>query len=103
MLPARQVIIAAGTVGTTELLLRCRDFHRPLPQLGSVLGSHFSGNGDFLLAATFEANRHVDPGAGPSITAGPTLTISGLAERVAFRIIHERKIASNDGQAPINL
>lgn len=67
---ARQVILAAGTLGTSELLLRCRDVHGTLPQLGSALGSCFSGNGDFLLAATFEVNRHVDPGEGPSITAG---------------------------------
>lgn len=70
MVNARQVVLAAGTLGTTELLLRCRDVHRTLPQLGPALGSRFSGNGDFLLAATFDANRHVDPGAGPSITAG---------------------------------
>jgi len=65
---ARQVLLAAGTLGTTELLLRCRDVHRTLPQLGSTLGSWFSGNGDFLLAATLDANRHIDPGIGPSIT-----------------------------------
>lgn len=70
MVSARQVVLAAGTLGTTELLLRCRDVHRTLPQLSSALGSRFSGNGDFILAATFEANRHIDPGAGPSITAG---------------------------------
>lgn len=67
---AHQAILAAGTLGTTELLLRCRDVYRTLPDLGVALGSRFSGNGDFLLAATFDADRQVDPGVGPSITAG---------------------------------
>ncbi len=66
----RKVIIAAGTLGSTEVLLRCRDLHGSLPRLSAALGTKFSGNGDFLLAGTFEANQEVDPGWGPSITAG---------------------------------
>lgn len=65
----RTVVISAGTLGTTELLLRCRDEYRTLPGLSKALGSRFSGNGDFILAGTFSANRVVDPGCGPSITA----------------------------------
>jgi cholesterol oxidase len=65
----RKVIISAGSLGSTEILLRCRDLHRTLPKLSSALGTRFSGNGDFLLAGTLESNRDVDPGAGPSITA----------------------------------
>jgi cholesterol oxidase len=66
----RKVIISAGALGSTELLLRCRDLHHTLPELSPALGTKFSGNGDFLLAGTLESNREVDPGAGPSITAG---------------------------------
>jgi cholesterol oxidase len=66
----RKVIISAGTLGSTEILLRSRDKHRTLTRLSPALGQKFSGNGDFLLAGTFEANRQVDPGSGPSITAG---------------------------------
>lgn len=66
----RKVIVSAGSLGSTELLLRSRDLHKSLPNISSALGSRFSGNGDFLLAGTFEANRQVDPGYGPSITAG---------------------------------
>lgn len=66
----RKVIISAGSLGSTELLLRCRDVHHSLPKLSNALGAKFSGNGDFLLAGTFESNQEVDPGAGPSITAG---------------------------------
>jgi cholesterol oxidase len=65
----RKVIISAGSLGSTEILLRSRDLHRTLLNLSPALGTRFSGNGDFLLAGALEANREVDPGAGPSITA----------------------------------
>ena len=66
----RKVIISAGSLGSTEILLRSRDLHKTLPNLSPALGTKFSGNGDFLLAGTLESNREVDPGSGPSITAG---------------------------------
>lgn len=65
----RKVIVSAGALGSTEILLRSRDLHRTLTRLSPALGTRFSGNGDFLLAGTFESNREVDPGSGPSITA----------------------------------
>jgi cholesterol oxidase len=65
----RLVIISAGSLGSTEILLRCRDLHRTLPRISAALGTKFSGNGDFLLAGALESNREVDPGCGPSITA----------------------------------
>jgi cholesterol oxidase len=65
----RKVIISAGSLGSTEILLRSRDLHRTLLGLSPALGTKFSGNGDFLLAGALESNREVDPGAGPSITA----------------------------------
>jgi cholesterol oxidase len=34
-----------------------------------MLGERSSGNGDFLLAGTGRANREIDPGSGPRITA----------------------------------
>ncbi len=66
----KKVILAAGTLGTNELLLRCKEKHRTLPSISPMLGRRFSGNGDFLLAGTFDADREVDPGRGPSITVG---------------------------------
>lgn len=66
----RKVIVSAGSLGSTELLLNCRDTHKTLPNLSKMLGRRFSGNGDFLLEGTFEVNQDVDPGCGPSITAG---------------------------------
>ncbi len=64
------VIVAGGTLGSAELLLRCRDIYKTLPNLSPTLGQRFSGNGDMLLGFTAGANHTIDPGRGPSITAG---------------------------------
>ena len=66
----RKVIVSAGSLGSTELLLACRDTHKSLPGLSAMVGKRWSGNGDFLLAGTFNVDRDIDPGSGPSITAG---------------------------------
>jgi cholesterol oxidase len=66
----RRVVVAAGTLGSTELLLRCREVYSTLPRLSSMLGHRFSGNGDFILAGTHHIRRDVNPSEGPSITAG---------------------------------
>ena len=65
-----KVVLAAGTLGSSELLLRSRDVHRTLANISPALGRRFSGNGDFLLAGTLNADREIDPGRGPSITVG---------------------------------
>jgi cholesterol oxidase len=72
----RKVIVSAGSLGSTEILLRCRDVAKSLPALGRMLGQRFSGNGDFLLAGTFECNSEIDPSSGPSITAGAAFSTS---------------------------
>ena len=72
-----KVIVAAGTLGSTELLLKCRDVHKSLPRLGPALGKGFSGNGDYLLAGTQYANKAVDPSSGPSITAAASFAEDG--------------------------
>lgn len=64
---ANRVVVSAGTLGTTELLLRCRDVFRTLPKLSPRLGLQYSGNGDFLsfvVNGAFPAN----PNYGPVIT-----------------------------------
>jgi cholesterol oxidase len=66
----KTVIVSAGTLGSSELLLRCRDVHKSLPKISRALGTRFSGNGDFILAGTLKADREIDPSQGPSITAG---------------------------------
>jgi cholesterol oxidase len=67
-LTAGRVIVAAGSLGSTELLLRCRDVDKTLPRLSPFLGRHWSSNGDFLTPA-FHPGREVGPSAGPTITA----------------------------------
>jgi cholesterol oxidase len=43
---ARQVVLAAGTLGTIRLLFKCRDELRSLTGLSNVLGRRFFTNGD---------------------------------------------------------
>jgi cholesterol oxidase len=64
---ARIVIVAAGSLGSTELLLRCRDINKTLPDLSPFLGTNWSSNGDFLTPAFYDT-RNVDPSHGPTIT-----------------------------------
>ncbi len=45
---ARRLVLAAGSVGSTELLLRNRDLHRTLADLSPMLGRRYTTNGDFL-------------------------------------------------------
>jgi cholesterol oxidase len=73
---ARKVIVSAGSLGSTELLLRCKYGYRhgkklippSLSRLSDRLGQCFSGNGDFG-AVGFETNRITNPMEGPTITA----------------------------------
>jgi cholesterol oxidase len=69
---ASRVVVAAGALGSTELLLRCRDRSRTLPALSAALGTGFSLNGEFLLARVYDAAQRSDPGIGPPITARAT-------------------------------
>jgi cholesterol oxidase len=64
---APMVVVAAGTVNTVELLLRCRDEYRTLPALSGTLGKGFSGNGDYL-AAALNTREPLNPWHGPTIT-----------------------------------
>jgi cholesterol oxidase len=72
---ARRLILAAGALGSTELLLRAKNGFRrgrrgqpSLPGLSDRLGSCFSGNGDFGAMAT-RTGQEILPTVGPSITA----------------------------------
>ena len=65
---ARIVIVAAGSLGSTELLLRCRDQIGSLPDISNQLGVGWSSNGDFLTPA-IHPFRAVKPSRGPTITA----------------------------------
>lgn len=45
---ARRVVLAAGSLGSTEILLRSRDEKAFLPGISARLGEGWSSNGDFL-------------------------------------------------------
>jgi len=60
------VVVAAGSLGSTELLLRCRDVTGTLPQISRFLGRNWSSNGDFLTPA-FYLHREVWPDRGVAI------------------------------------
>jgi len=64
---ARIVIVAASSLGSTELLLRSRDLGGMLPGISPFLGRGWSSNGDFLTPALYH-DRNVDPNTGPTIT-----------------------------------
>ncbi|MDQ3821998.1 MAG: GMC oxidoreductase [Actinomycetota bacterium] len=70
---ARRLILCAGTLGTTFLMLKCRDEFPNVDQ--RVLGSGFSSNGDlltFLIKARTATNggpRILEPSYGPVITS----------------------------------
>ena len=66
----RLVIVAAGSLGSTELLLRCRDQYRTLPRLSRALGRGWSSNGDFLTPALHLFGR-------PRLYPGRGITIAG--------------------------
>lgn len=65
---ARIVIVAAGSLGSSELLLRCRELNRSLPNISPFLGCDWSSNGDFLTPALY-GSRVVSPTKGPTISS----------------------------------
>lgn len=76
---ASRVILGAGTLGSTYLLLKNR---ATLPGLSRVLGQQYSTNGDLLTFAMRCADpsgrrRVVDPSFGPVITSAVRLATSG--------------------------
>ena len=66
-LNAKKVIVAAGTMGSNELLLRCRNEFGSLPNISDQLGLGWSSNGDFLTPATY-SGKDISPTQGPTIT-----------------------------------
>lgn len=64
---ARQVFLGAGVLGTTELLLACRDRHASLPLLSATLGSGVRTNSESFAAI-------VQPPGSPDVIDGPTIS-----------------------------
>jgi cholesterol oxidase len=68
----RIVIVAAGSLGSTQLLLHCREDAAALPALSDRLGHNWSSNGDFLTPA-IHFGKDIIPTRGPTITAAVDL------------------------------
>ena len=105
----RIVILAAGSLGSTELLLQCRDVHRSLPNISAFLGRNWSSNGDFLTPA-LHPMREVKPTRGPTITSAIDLldgTVDGQAHlHRGWRIagsrhrVHPRALCGGSRRSP---
>ncbi len=65
---ARIVIVACGSLGSTELLLRCRELTGSLPDVSQRLGHNWSSNGDFLTPAFYD-DYDIYPWKGPTIAS----------------------------------
>ena len=66
---ADRVILAAGSLGSTELLLRCRDQYKTLPAISRTLGTRWSGNANFISMAVYSRDEQVRQSTGPTIAS----------------------------------
>ncbi len=77
-LRARNVIFSAGSLGTLNLLFRCRDINRSLPDISPRLGSMVRTNSESLLGS-IARDRQTDYSKGIAITsifyADPVTTV----------------------------
>ena len=64
-----KIVLAADSIGSTELLSRCRDQHRTLPKISQMLGKNWSANGNFLTPAIYKDRDQVRQGIGPTISS----------------------------------
>lgn len=65
---ARHVVVAAGVLGTVNLLLKCRDESRSLPMLSHRLGLMVRSNSEALMGVTAR-EQNVDYSQGVAITS----------------------------------
>ena len=65
---ARKVVLAAGVVGTVDLLLRCRDEHRSLSALSDCLGTRVRTNSEAIVGVMHDSAPD-DLADGPSISS----------------------------------
>jgi cholesterol oxidase len=78
---ADRVVVAAGVLGSVELLLRNRDVYKTLPQISDRLGENVRTNGETLLGATsFEKHRDLSRGIaiGAAIHPDPETKIESV-------------------------
>lgn len=65
---ARNVIVAAGALGTMELLFRCRDITKSLPRISKRLGDNVRTNSENIMGVTTR-DKHIDHSKGIAITS----------------------------------
>ncbi|MBO0595904.1 GMC family oxidoreductase [Nesterenkonia sp. E16_7] len=82
---ADSVFVAAGAIGSFELLMRSRGLAHGLPRLSSTLGTNFSGNGDYL-AFIKRRGVSVDADEGPTITTTTIVDFDLNKNRVWFQV-----------------
>jgi cholesterol oxidase len=66
---AARVVVAAGSLGSTELLLRARDEYATLPKMSRQVGHGWSPNANVLSAASYMGDDRVQQSVGPTITS----------------------------------
>jgi cholesterol oxidase len=76
---ASRVVLAAGSLGSTELLLRCRDQYRTLPNISRALGERWSANANFFTLDFYPSAADVEQGVGPTISGGLDFTDGSVA------------------------
>jgi cholesterol oxidase len=86
---AERVFIAAGSLGSTELLLRARDEHKTLPHLSRALGRRWSPNANVLTLAGYPDSDRVRQSVGP--------TISSVVDFMDGHASGERFVVEDDG------
>jgi len=81
---AAKVIVAGGSLNSTEILLRSRDQYKTLPNISRRLGDNWSSNADFI-SASFDHPEKIYPTRGPTITARIDL-FDGVVDNQRFII-----------------
>ena len=66
---AKRVVLGAGSLGSTEILLRSKLQYKSLPNISEGLGHRWCSNGDFLTPAFYGKDRNLSPTQGPTISS----------------------------------
>ncbi len=86
---ATRVVLAAGSLGSTEILLRCRDQYRTLPLVSATLGTRWSANANFISMAVYAGDENIRQSTGP--------TISGMLDFADGGYRNQRFVVEDDG------
>ena len=94
-----KLVIAAGTLGSTELLLRSQKYTQNGLRFSECVGDHFSGNGD-MIATISDNDRAINSVASENVAPckrdiGPTITgMIDLRETETPAVIQELAVPS---------